>query len=100
MTCSHLQLDLRVFTIIKSNFNNFGHFYNYVSIIEIFIILVGWFFNLSSSMNRLICPISCITNQISHTLKVFYNDLRYTLMYVLSYIYDILYIINIYLYIY
>jgi hypothetical protein len=75
-TCSRLWLRFRVFTNIRSNFNYFGHFYNYVSIIENFIILVGWSFNLFSFMNRFICPISCITNQISHTLNVFYNDFR------------------------
>jgi hypothetical protein len=39
------------------------------------------FFNLFSSMNRFICPISCISNQISHTLKVFYDDLRVFIYY-------------------
>jgi hypothetical protein len=69
-TCSSLRLGLGVFTTIRSNFNYFDHFYNYVSIIENFIILVECFFSLFSSTNRLICFISCINNQVSYILKV------------------------------
>jgi hypothetical protein len=32
--CSHLRLSLWVFTIIKSNFNYFGHFFNSDAIIQ------------------------------------------------------------------
>jgi hypothetical protein len=72
--CNRLQLGLGVFATIRSNFNYFSHFYNYLLTIRNFIMLVGWFFNLFSSMNILICPIGCIINQINRTLKVFYND--------------------------
>jgi hypothetical protein len=75
-TCSCLQLSLGVFATIRSNFNYFDHFYNYVSIIENFIRLVEYFFNLFSSMNRFICLINCINNQVSRTLKLLYDDLR------------------------
>jgi hypothetical protein len=74
-TCSHLQLNLRVFTTIKSNFNYLGHFYNYDATIESFILLVGWLLGLFSSINILICLISCNSHQISHILKVFYDDI-------------------------
>jgi hypothetical protein len=37
---------------------------------------IGWMiFLIISYMNRLICLVSCISNQISCTLKLFYNDL-------------------------
>jgi len=74
-TCSSLRLVLGVFTTIRSNFNYFDHFYNYVSIIENFIILVECFFSLFSSTNRFISLISCINNQVSCILKVLYDDL-------------------------
>ncbi len=64
-----------VFASKRSNFNYFGHFYNYVPTIENFIMLVGWILNIFSSMNILIHPISCISNQISRILKVLYDDL-------------------------
>jgi hypothetical protein len=74
-TCSSLQLGLGVFATIRSNFNYFDHFYNYVSIIENFIILVECFFSLFSSTNRLICLTSCINNQVNRILKLLYDDL-------------------------
>jgi hypothetical protein len=61
--------------IIRLNFNYLNHSYNYVAIIEIFMLLIEWFLNLCSFMNRLICPIKHNNNQINYTLKVFYNDL-------------------------
>jgi len=75
VTCSHLQLSLGIFTIIRSNFNYFGHFYNYDATIGNFILLVGWLLGLFSSMDILICPISHNNHQISHILKVFYNEI-------------------------
>ncbi len=74
-TCSRFWLSLGVFTTIKSNFNYFGHFYNYDATIENFILLVGWLLGLFSTMNILICPISHNSHQISHILKVFYRDI-------------------------
>jgi hypothetical protein len=41
-TCSHLWLSLGVFTTIKSNFNYFGHSYNYDAIVGNFIMLDGF----------------------------------------------------------
>jgi hypothetical protein len=38
VTCSCLQLAFRVFAIIRSNFNYFGHSCDYDMIIEIFIL--------------------------------------------------------------
>ncbi len=73
-TCSCLRLSLGVFATLRSNFNYFGHFYKYVTTIENFITMIEWFTSLFSSINRLICPISRNTNQINHTLKIFYGD--------------------------
>jgi len=73
--CNYLWLSLGVFTTIRSNFNYFGHFYKYETIIGNFILSIRWFFNLFSSINRLICPIICNSYQISPILKVFYGDL-------------------------
>jgi hypothetical protein len=74
-TGSRLWLSLGVFTTIRSNFNYFGHSYDYDATIENFILLVGWLLGLFSSMNVLICPISCNNHQINHILKVFYSDI-------------------------
>ncbi len=76
MTCSCLQLDLGIFATTRPNFNYFGHSHNYDATIENFILLVGWIFDLFSSINRLICPISCNKHEISYILKVFYIDIR------------------------
>ncbi len=75
-TCSLLQLSLGIFTTIQSNFNYFGHYSNYDATIRNFILSVQWFLGLFSSMNILICPISRNSHQISHILKVFYNDMQ------------------------
>ncbi len=75
MTCSRLWLDLRIFATIKLNFNYFGHSHNYDATIRNFILLVGSILHLFSSINRLICLISCNNHQISCILKVFYNDI-------------------------
>jgi hypothetical protein len=83
--CSCLWLRLGVFTTIISNFNYFGHSYNYDATIGNFILLVGWLLGLFSSMNILICPIRHNSHQISHILKVFYDDIGmyfYVCMYV------------------
>ncbi len=74
-TCSHLRLSLGVFTTIRSNFNYFGHSYNYDATIVNFILPIWWLLDLFSSMNILICPISRNSHQISQILKVFYNDI-------------------------
>ncbi len=44
--------------------------------LENFIPLVGSILRLFLSINRLICPISCNSHQISCILKIFYNDKR------------------------
>jgi hypothetical protein len=74
-TYSRLWLNLGVFTTIRSNFNYFGHSYNYDTIIANFILSVRWLLGLFSSMNILICPISRNNHQINHILKVFYCDI-------------------------
>jgi hypothetical protein len=43
--------------------------------LENFILLVASILHLFSSINKLICPISCNNRQISYILKVFYNDI-------------------------
>ncbi len=73
-TCSHLWLSLGVFTIVRSNFNYFGHSYNYDAIIGNFILSIGWLLSLFSSINILMCPINHNSHQISRILKVFYSD--------------------------
>jgi hypothetical protein len=60
----------------KSNFNYFGHYCDFVTIIVNFIIWVQWLLCLFSSMNRLMCPISRNNHQVSCSeLEIFYNDL-------------------------
>jgi len=97
--CSRLWLSLGVFSIIRSNFKYFGHFYNYNATIENFILWVGWLLGWFSNMNILIHPIRCNNHQISHILKVFYGDIGlYFYVYVLKlYLWYITYIINTYL---
>jgi hypothetical protein len=46
-----------------------------MQLLENFILSVGWLLDLFSSMNILICPISCNSHQISHILTVFYGDI-------------------------
>jgi hypothetical protein len=75
-TYSRLWLDLGVFATTRPNFNYFGHSHNYDATIKIFIILVGSILHLFSSINKLICPISCSNHQISCILKVSYNDIH------------------------
>jgi len=77
--CNHsiydyMRLDLRIFATIRPNFNYFGHSHNYDATIKNFILLVGSILHLFSSINRLICLISCNSHQISCILKVFYNN--------------------------
>jgi hypothetical protein len=92
-TCSCLQLSLGIFTTIRSNFNYFGHSYNYDAITTNFILSVGWLLGLFLSMNILICPISRNNHQISHILKVFYCDImvysyvRIKIIFTIYYIY-------------
>ncbi len=59
----------------KTKFQLFWSFYNYDATIKIFILLVGSTLHLFSSINKLICPISGNSHQISCILKVFYNDI-------------------------
>jgi len=66
---------LRIFATIRPNFNYFGHSHNYDATIRNFILLVRLILHLFSSINRLICLISCNSHQISCILKVFYNDI-------------------------
>jgi hypothetical protein len=46
-----------------------------MQLLEDFILLVGSILHLFSSFNRLICPISRNSHQISCILMVFYNDM-------------------------
>jgi hypothetical protein len=70
-----LWLDLKIFATTRPNFNYFGHSHNYDATIKIFILLIASTLHLFSSINRLICPISRNSHQISCILKVFYNDI-------------------------
>jgi hypothetical protein len=70
-----MQLDLGIFATTRINFNYFGHSHNYDAIIGNIILLVGSILSLFSSINRLICPISHNSHQISYISKVFYNDI-------------------------
>jgi len=80
---------------ILQNFNYFGHSHNYDATIKNFILLVGSILYLFSSINRLICPISRNSHQISCILKVFYNDIGVyfnvctKIIYIYIYIYKI-----------
>jgi hypothetical protein len=98
VTCSRLWLNLGIFTTIRSNFNYFGHSYNYDTTIGNFILLVGWLLGLFSSMNILICPISCNSHQISHILKVFYGDIGVYLYVCIQIIFTIYYIYHKYIF--
>ncbi len=64
MTYSRLQLSLKVFTIIRSNFNYFGHSYNYDATIGNFILSVGWPLGLFSSINNLYVPLVTIVTKL------------------------------------
>jgi hypothetical protein len=75
VTCSYLWSSLGVFTTIRSNFNYFGHSYNYDTIIGNFILSFGWFLCLFLSMDILICSINHNSQQISHILKVLYTNI-------------------------
>jgi hypothetical protein len=66
---------MRIFATTRPTFNYFGHFHNYDATIKNFILLVTSILHLFSSINRLICPISRNSHQISYILKVFYNDI-------------------------
>jgi hypothetical protein len=46
-----------------------------MQLLENFILLVGLILHIFSSINKLICPISRNSHQISCILKVFYNDI-------------------------
>jgi len=84
-------LSLGVFTTIRSNFNYFGHSYNYDATIEIFILPIRWFLGLFSSINILICPISHNKHQINHILKILYVDINFyvciNIIFMICYIY-------------
>jgi hypothetical protein len=75
VTCSRLQLDLWIFTTTRPNLNYFDHSHNHDAIIKNSILLVGSILHLFSTINRLICPISRNSNQISCILNVFDNDI-------------------------
>jgi hypothetical protein len=98
-TCSCLRLSLGVFTTLRSNFNYFGHSYDYDATIGNFILLVGWLLGLFSSMNILICPISCNNHQINHILKVFYNDINVYFYVCIKIIFMIYYIYHKYIFV-
>ncbi len=98
-TCNHLQLSLGVFTTIRSNFNYFGHSYNYDATIGNFILLIKWLLGLYSSMNILICLTGCNSHQISHILKVFYNDIGVYFYVCIKIIFTIYYIYHKYIFV-
>ncbi len=89
---------LGVFTIIRSNFNYFGHSYNYDATIESFILSIGWLLGLFSSINILICPISRNSHQINHIFKVFYGDIRVYFYVCIKIIFMICYIYHEYIF--
>jgi len=93
------RLWLRQFTIIRSNFNYFDHSHNYNAIIKNFILLVGWFLSLFSSINILICPISRNNHQINHVLKVVYADIRVYFYVCIKIIFIIYYIYHKYMFV-
>jgi hypothetical protein len=97
--CSHLWLSLGIFTIVKSNFNYFGHSYNYDATIKNFILSIRGLLSLFSSINRLICPINQNIHQISCILKVFYNDTGVYFYVCIIIIFMICYIYHKYIYI-
>jgi len=100
-TWSHLQLNLGIFTTIRSNFKYFGYSYNYDATIGNFNLSIGWCLGLFSSINILICPINRNSHQISHILKVFYGDIRVYFYVCIKIIFRIYYIYhNIYLCVY
>jgi len=70
-----------------------------MQLLKIFIVLVTSNLHLFSSINRLICPISCNSHQISYILKVFYNDIRVYFNVYTKIIYIYIYIICIHMYI-
>jgi len=74
-TYNRLRLDLRIFATTRPTFNYFGHFHNYDATIRNFIPSITLILHLFSSINRLICPISRNSHQISCILKVSYNDI-------------------------
>jgi hypothetical protein len=47
-----------------------------MQLLKNFILSIGWLLGLFSSMNILICPISHNSHQISHILKVLYDDIK------------------------
>ncbi len=98
-TYSHLWLSLGVFTTITSNFNYFSQSYNYDATIENFILSVGWFLGLFSSINLLICPISHNNHQISHILKVFYGDIMVYFYVYIKIIFTICYMYHKYIFV-
>jgi hypothetical protein len=99
VTYSCLQLSLGIFTTIKSNFNYFGHFYDYDATIRNFILSVWWFLNLFSSIHRLICCINHNSHQISRILKVFYNDIGVYFYVCIKIIFMICYIYHKYMFV-
>jgi hypothetical protein len=89
---NYMWLDLGIFATTRPNFNYFGHSHNYDATIRNFILLVGLILNLFSSINRLICLISCNSHQINCILKVFYNDIGVYFNVCTIYIYIYIYV--------
>jgi hypothetical protein len=74
VTYSCLWLILRVFATIRSNFNYFGCCYNFVAIIDNFILWAGWFYVYFHPWIGLY--VSCNNHQVSRVeLEIFYGDL-------------------------
>jgi hypothetical protein len=72
---NYLQLHLKISATIRPNFNFLVILTIVMQLLENFILLVASILHLFSSINRMICPISCNRHQISCILKVFYNDI-------------------------
>ncbi len=79
--------------------NHFGHSYNYDATIGNFVLSVGWLLGLISSMNILLCPISRSSHQISHILKVLYDDIRVYFYVCIKIIFTIYYIYHKYIFV-
>ncbi len=86
-------------TKFESIYNYFGHSYNFDATIGNFILSVGWLLGLFSSMNILICPINRNNHQISHILKVFYDDIGVYFYVCIKIIFTIYYIYHKYIFV-
>ncbi len=75
MTCSCLQLDLGILQIQDQISTILVTLTTMMQLLEISSYWLDRFYIYFQSINRLICPISRNSHQISCILKVFYNDI-------------------------